>query len=109
MRDEKVLQMLEETGYPVTYHHWGEGEEPNRPYIVYLYPRTNNFSADGAVYQDINHLDIELYTECKEPETERKVETILKAHGLYYEKTETYIESEKMYEVLYETEVLINE
>ena len=109
MRDEEVLQMLEVTGYPVAYHHWGEGAEPNKPYIVYLYPVTTNFSADGIVYQSINKLDIELYTECKDPKAERQVEAVLKEYGFLYEKNETYIESEKMYEVLYETEVLIDE
>lgn len=37
------------------------------------------------------------------------METVLKEHGFFYEKTEAYLESEKMYEVLYEMEVLINE
>lgn len=37
------------------------------------------------------------------------MEAVLKEHGFFYEKTETYLESEKMYEVLYEMEVLINE
>ena len=31
-----------------------------------------------------------------------------KKHGFFYEKNETYIETEKMYEVLYEMEVVIN-
>ena len=39
------------------------------------------------------------------PELEEQVEAVLDAHGLFYEKTETYIESEKLYEVLYEMEV----
>ena len=42
-------------------------------------------------------------------ETEKKVEAVLKEHGFFYEKTEAYLESEKMFEVLYEMEVLINE
>ena len=50
-----------------------------------------------------------LYTECKDPKAERQVEAVLKEYGFFYEKNETYIESEKMYEVLYETEVLIDE
>lgn len=37
------------------------------------------------------------------------MEAVLKEHGFFYEKTETYLESEKMFEVLYEMEVLINE
>lgn len=65
-----------------------------------------NFSADGIVYQAINELDIELYTDRKDLEAEKKVEAVLREHGFFYEKTETYLESEKMFEVLYEMEVI---
>lgn len=102
---EKIMEMLEETGLPVAYHHFEEGEAPDPPFIVYLSPGSDNFSADGKVYFKIKELDIELYTDKKMPELEERLENILDAHSFFYEKTETYIESEKMYEVLYETEV----
>ena len=109
MTEQDVYQMLKSIGMPMAYHHFGEGQEPEKPYLVYLYPGTDNFSADGIVYQGINQLDIELYTEKKDLETEKKVEAVLKEHGFFYEKTETYLTSEEMFEVLYEMEVLINE
>lgn len=108
MTDLEVKNMLEETGFPVSYHHFEEGEVPALPYLIYLYPGTNDFSADGVVYQGINQLDIELYTDKKDVKTEKRVEAVLKKHGFFYKKTEGYIETEKMYEVLYEMEVLIN-
>lgn len=108
MTEREVFQMIESIGFPTAYHHFEEGQEPEKPYLVYLYPGTNNFAADGTVYQGINRLDIELYTERKELESEKRVEAVLKEHGFFYEKTETYLESEKMYEVLYEMEVLID-
>lgn len=108
MTEKEVFEMVQSAGLPVAYHHFEEGQSPDPPFLVYLYPGTNNFSADGTVYQGINQLDVELYTDKKDLETEKRVETMLKQHGFFYEKTETYIESEKMYEVLYEMEVLIN-
>lgn len=108
MTEKEVLQMIKTVGYPVTYHHFGEGEPQNPPFIVYLYPGSGNFAADGGVYQDINQLDIELYTDKKDLEAEKRLEVVLKEHGFFYEKTETYLESEKIFEVLYEMEVLIN-
>ena len=33
------------------------------------------------------------------------IEQVLKRHKIYYTKSEVWIESEKLYEVLYETEV----
>lgn len=48
---------------------------------------------------------MELYTDEKSPETESRVEEVLTQHNIYYTKTESWIESEKLYEVLYEMEV----
>lgn len=109
MTGREVFQIVKAVGFPAAYHHFEEGQEPDKPYLVYLYPGTNNFSADGIVYQGVNRLDIELYTDKKDLEAERRVEAVLNKHGFFYEKTEMYLESEKMFEVLYEMEVLINE
>ena len=49
------------------------------------------------------------YTDFKDPETEKRLEDILDSHGIVYDKTETWIASEKMYEVLYQTEVMKDE
>lgn len=108
MTAHEVFQMLKTIGLPVAYHHFEEGQSPDLPFLVYLYPESNNFSADGIVYQAVNRLDIELYTEKKEPDIEGKVEAVLTEHGFYFEKTESYIETERMFEVLYEMEVLIS-
>lgn len=108
MTEAEVFQMVKSIGFPVAYHHFAEGQEPTKPYIVYLYPGSNNVSADGIVYQSVTQLDIELYTDKKNLAAEKAVEAVLKEHGLFYEKTESYLETEKMFEVLYEMEVLIN-
>ena len=108
MTEKDVFQMVKSIGLPAAYHHFDEGQSPEPPFAVYLNPGTNNFSADGEVYQGINQLDIELYTDKKDIDAEKRVEAVLKEHGFFYEKNETYIETEKMYEVLYEMEVVIN-
>ena len=61
--------------------------------------------ADNQVYYKVNELNIELYTDKKDPEIEIQIEDVLAIHEVAYEKTETWIESEKMYEVLYQTEI----
>ena len=48
---------------------------------------------------------MELYTDFKDLATEQKVEMVLDACGIFYSKTETWIDSEKLYEVLYTFEV----
>lgn len=102
---EKILQMLKEMDIPFAYDHFAEGESPNPPFICYLIPGTDNFSADGRVYKKINEIHIELYTDFKDLSVESKVESVLDKYGIFYDYTETWIESEKMYEVLYSFEM----
>ncbi|MBQ6407319.1 MAG: hypothetical protein IJJ64_04705 [Butyrivibrio sp.] len=105
MTHEEVMAMMEEIGLPYAYHHFAEGESPKPPFVVFLYPRADNFSADGIPYHKINVLDIELYSDMKDTELETVVEAVLISHGIFYAKSEVWIDSEKLYEVLYEMEV----
>ena len=57
------------------------------------------------VYFKVNRLNIELYTDLKDVELEETVEAVLDKHGIFYEKSEVWIESENLYEVLYQMEV----
>ena len=102
---EELLQMLNETQIPFAYHHFAEGESPEPPFICYLLPGSNNFSADGKVYYKINEVHIELYTDLKDLAVEQQLEDVLDKHGIFYNKSETWIESEKLYEVLYKFEM----
>ena len=109
MEHEEVIALMEEikavTGAEYSYDHFAEGESPDPPFICFLYPAAVNFGADDIVYSSAKELDIELYTDYKDPDLESSIEEILTAHELYYEKSEVWIESEKMYEVLYEMAV----
>ena len=105
---EYIIKILEEIGIPFAYDHFAEGESPDPPFICYLSPNSNNFAADGKVYYKINEIHIELYTDCKDLSAEQKVEAVLDEHGIFYEKSEVWIESEKLYEVLYSFEMEVN-
>jgi hypothetical protein len=101
---DELLQILKEMGIPFAYDHFAEGESPEPPFICYLLPESDNFSADGKVYKKINEVHIELYTDVKDPALENSVETVMDSHDIFYNKTEVWIESEKLYEVLYSFE-----
>ena len=105
MTHEEVMAVMEEIGLPYAYHHFVEGESPEPPFLVFLYPNSDNFAADGMVYFKVNRLNIELYTDLKDVELEETVEAVLDKHGIFYEKSEVWIESENLYEVLYQMEV----
>ena len=91
---------------PYAYDHFAQGESPDPPFICYLLPTTNNFSADGKVYQTIEHVRIELYTDKKDLISEKKITAVLDKHGIFYNQTETWIESEKLYEVVFSFDAL---
>ena len=105
MTYEQIAAMMEEMELPFAYHHFAEGECPQPPFLVFLSTGERTFSADNEMYFSSKQLDIELYTDQKQPELEEQVETILSQHEIYYTKTEVWIASEQLYEVLYEMEV----
>ena len=88
MSYEEINEMMLEMGLPFAYHHFTEGESPKPPFLIFLSPGENTFSADNLMYHSFKELDIELYTDEKSPDAEEKG-----------------IESEKLYEVLYQMEV----
>ena len=102
---DEIIRILKESGIPFAYDHFAEGESPDPPFICYLLPESNNFSADGKVYLKVSVVNIELYTDEKSPATEQLLEEVLDAHEIFYEKSEIWIESEKLYEVLYTFEL----
>ncbi|MFG6330332.1 MAG: hypothetical protein K1W28_00665 [Lachnospiraceae bacterium] len=105
MTHEEVMEMVGKIGIPFAYDHFAEGESPDPPFVVFLCPNSSNFAADGRVYFKASRLNIELYTDRKDISLEEKVEAVLDGCGIFYEKSEVWIESEKLYEVLYEMEV----
>ena len=101
MTHEEVMQMLDGLRIPYAYDHFAEGESPDPPFICFLFPSSDNFAADDVVYMEFSNLSIELYTDEKDPELENRVEAVLNTNELFWNKTEVWIESEKLYEVLY--------
>ena len=94
-----MVEILEKIGLPFAYDHFAKGESPHPPFIIWRVPGSNNFSADGGVYLKTENINIELYTDKKDPDLEEQVEAEL--DGLFYDKSEVYIESENLYEVIY--------
>lgn len=106
MNYDDVIAMMGKMEIPFAYDHFAEGESPDPPFMVFLFPSSDNFSADGKVYQKISNIHVELYTDKKQPDIEAKVEGVLDSYGFFYDKTEVWIPEERLYEVLYSMEVL---
>lgn len=105
MTIENIVEMLQEMNIPFAYDHFAEGESPESPFICYLIPGSDNFAADGKVYFKMNEVRIEMYTDFKDLDLESRVEGVLDGHEIFYNKSETWIQSEKLYEVMYSFEM----
>ena len=102
---EELIKIMDEIGLPYAYDHFAEGESPEPPFICYLIPGSDNFAADGRVYFKMNEVRIEVYTDFKDLDLESRVEGVLDGHEIFYNKSETWIQSEKLYEVMYSFEM----
>ena len=112
MTRKELYQILKSIGLPIAYYQFKEGDKdnpvPSLPYMVYYYPSRTDESADGINFAKVYTLNIELYTKEKDFDTEDKVESTLTDADIYYTKSESYLNDEQMYEVLYEGEVILN-
>ena len=98
---EQVYARLISTGIPVAYHAFQSRQEP--PFIVYMTDGDNNFSADGRVYFSAHQIRVELYTQEKDRSAEAQIEAAFA--DIFYTKGQIFIDSEGVYETIYEMEV----
>lgn len=105
MEKTEIEKMLEQIGLPSRYFYFEEKEAVAPPFLVWYFPGSDNFSADGQVFYRVDRLNLELYTDQKDFLLEQKVEAVLDTFGIFWEKTEAFLDDEQMYEVLYEMEV----
>lgn len=105
----EVNTMLSGVGIPTAYYQFTADTSQAPPFICFMYVRNNDFIADNTNYGKIEHLVIELYTDNKDFDMEARVENVLKTHNLVYTREETALNSERMYEVIFETDVMITE
>lgn len=94
------VELLKPLGKPVGYF---VNPEPGIvPFIVYYGTGSRNFKADDVVYDKEAHLNIELYVRKKDVELEERLEDLLDAAGIVWEKGyDVYIDTEKVFMIPY--------
>lgn len=98
---QDVYIRLRSTGIPVAFYAFQSRQNP--PFIVYLTEGDSNFSADGRVYFSAHKIRVELYTREKDLSAEAAVEAAFS--DIFYTKDQIFIDSEGVYETIYEMEV----
>lgn len=109
MTHTEVATMIASIGLPYAYYEFPDDTELEPPFVVFYYPQSDDLYADNQNYVGITQLNIELYTDEKDFDLESTVESVLTGSGLTYTKMETRIDTERMWQILYQMEVIINE
>ena len=108
MTYQDIANIIDGIGIAYAYYQFPNDTAQEPPFICFFYPERNDFFADDRNYVKVSEVDIELYTNEKDFDAEARVEAALESAGLTYGKEETYIDSERLYEVIYTCEVIIN-
>lgn len=108
MTREEVYAMIESIGLPCAYYEFPEDTQQVPPFVVWFFASDTDVKADNSNYCDKEVLAIELYTKIRDFEQEKAVEDVLASYGFCYSKEPNFIDSEKIWQIAYESEVIIN-
>lgn len=99
----ELVAILAPTGIPWTYHHWTAPPAP--PYGVYLSVWDNPFFADDQTYVFTSGIRLEVYSLERDTSLDDAVRAALDAAQIPYDTDYTFLESEGLYESIFEIEV----
>lgn len=108
MTRQEVYEMISGIGLPCAYYQFPDDTPQTPPFICWFFSENTDIMADNENYVDKEVLNVELYTKLREYDIEKAVEAALKAGGFSYAKEASYIDAEKMWQISYESEVIIN-
>lgn len=109
MTYRQVATMINSIGIPYAYYQFPDGTGQACPFVCFFFSDSNDLAADDTNYKKIRTLNIELYTDNKDFALEETVETVLNSNGLVYDRSESYLDSERMFMVVYTTDILVTE
>lgn len=108
MTREEVYQIIQSIGLPCAYYQFPDDTPQTPPFVVWFFSVNTDVKADNTNYVDKEVLNVELYTKQRDFDQEKAVEEVLSSNGFCYAKEAARIDSEKMWQISYESEVIIN-
>lgn len=99
---EELKTRAKTSGFNYSYGPFNTSIKP--PHLMAKQTDSNNFGADNKVYSTSNKINLELTTNKKDQNLEYKVENEI-LYDIFWEKVETYIDDEKVYNVSYFFEI----
>ena len=107
MNQIQMIALLDTLSTPSFY-----GQAPvgtSLPFIAIHTEEPDNFAADNLVYCEKWNFRLDLYTVEKDLAIEADIKKLLNDNGIFWTKTEEYIDSESCWEVEFEFSVIGNE
>lgn len=95
--------MLATSGMPVAYLAFPADNCPSMPFITFQEVGSNNFGADGKVYQKVRTMQVDLFTSGKDETAEDALENAL--NDYFWNKYQTVEDSESCQRYTYTIEV----
>lgn len=108
MTYQNFNEIIASFGLPYAYRFFTKETAKPAPFVVFYYDGRDDVFADNLNYAKLENVVIELYTSTKDFALEKRIEDILTENKIAYSKSEIYIDSEKLYEIIYESEVVFN-
>lgn len=102
--DEKSLyELLKSLNIPVAYNHFvlSDAERIEPPFILYRNMDSEQFKADDQVYFKTKQYMVDLVTDYKDIDLENMLEEVFAENHISWDKTEVYIDSERIYQANY--------
>lgn len=108
MTREEVYTIVNSIGLPCAYYQFPDDTPQAPPFVVWFFSVNTDVKADNENYVDKEVLNVELYTSTRDFEQEKAVEDVLSSNGFCYAKEAAYIDNERMWQISYESEVIID-
>lgn len=108
MTAREIASLVSSFGFPYAYYQFPDGTAEEPPFVCFYLSGSDDLIADNYNYSKIRSLTIELYTDNKDYSAEATIEAALTNAKIPYQTTETYIDSERLYMVTYNAEILFN-
>ena len=98
-----LIDEMEVLGFECTYGSFKSS--PPIPFTVVQFSYSNDMMADNQNYKDIGNYQLEYYNSIKYPPDEILIENKLKELRLPYMKTEAFLDSEDLRQIVYDIQL----
>lgn len=103
MDEKELYELLNSLHIPVAYDHFvlSDTTKVEKPFILYRNTDSAQFQADDQVYFKTKQYLVDLVTDYKDIDLENMLEEVFAENNIPWDKTEVYIDSERIYQVTY--------